>query len=282
LYTTTKLIYLSPQFYGVDYGVAYEPSTANVGLGASNGCNGSDAINAFIVNGAGVAGAGCDRLSSTSTGDYARRRNTIDVAVRYRGTFGPVGLAVMVDYVGGGKIDDSSVPALTGNRNQFDGLSVGIGGMTISYAGLTVGGMVEGGRFNGQWSPTPQGSSDSLAYVFGASYTYGPMVVGTQLFEYNSPGVSGPLGSGFGLPRAANTGFSPLVGQRRERGVAAGGTYALAPGLALMLSYLWGDRKENGFDLLSGQVSTPASPNLGANHNHVHVQVLMLGTSLTW
>ena len=33
LYTTNKVIYLSPQFYGVDFGIAYEPNTGNVGDG---------------------------------------------------------------------------------------------------------------------------------------------------------------------------------------------------------------------------------------------------------
>ncbi len=142
--------------------------------------------------------------------------------------------------------------------------------------------MVQGGRYNGQWNLSPTGSSDSLAYIAGASYTFGPVVVGASAFQYDSPGSSGPLGSGFGATGASNTGFSPLAGQRRERGVAAGGTYSVAPGLALFLSYLWGDRKENGVDLLSGQVSTPASPNLGAQHNYVHSQVLTLGAGLSW
>ncbi len=283
MYTTNKVIYLSPQFYGVDFGVAYEPSTANVGLGSSNGCQGSDAINSFIVaNPNAVAGPGCDRLASTSTGDYTRRRNTIDAGVRYRGTFGPVGLAAMVDYVGGGKVQDSSIPTLTGNRNPVDGLSVGIGGVAVTFAGLTVGGMAQGGRYNGQWNLAPTGSADASAWLLGASYTFGPVVVGASYFASYTAGSSGSLGSGFGATGAVNTGFSPLVGERRERGVAAGGTYSLAPGLALFLSYLWGDRKENGYDFLTGQTSTPASPLLGANNNYVKSQVLTLGTSLTW
>ncbi|MBV9654539.1 MAG: porin [Acetobacteraceae bacterium] len=283
LYTTNKVIYLSPQFYGVDFGVAFEPSTANVGLGSSNACTGNNAIGpTFIVQSSQGAGAGCDALASTSTGDYTRRRNTVDAGLRYRGTFGPVGLAATVDYIGSGKIQDSSIALATGNRNQFDGLSVGIGGIAVTYAGLTVGGMAQGGRFNGQWSLTPVGAADSSAWLAGASYTFGPIVVGASYYIYYSPGSSGPTGSGFGATGATNTGFSPLVGQRRERGVAAGGTYSLAPGLALMLSYLWADRKENGLDFISNQTSTPASPNLGANNNYVHSQVLTLGASLTW
>jgi hypothetical protein len=283
LYTTNKAIYLSPQFYGFDFGVAYEPNTSNVGQAASSpGCNGNDAINAFIVAGQSIAGAGCDRLSSTTTGDYTRRRNTVDAAIRYRGTFGPVGLASYAGILYGGEVADATPLAITGNRNQFDGLRVGVGGIAVTFAGLTVGGMAQGGRVNGQWNSAPKGSSDSTAWLAGASYTYGPLVVGASYYVYDSPGSSGPSGSGFGVAGATNVGFSPLVGQRRERGVAAGATYSLAPGLALMLSYLWGDRKENGLDFLTNQASTPASPLLGANHNSVHSQVLTLGTSFTW
>lgn len=285
LYTTNKVIYLSPQFYGIDFGAAFEPSSANVGLGSSNGCNGSDAINAFILAGAAVAGAGCDRLASTSTADFTRRRNTADVGIRYRGTFGPVGLAANAGYVGGGTVADSTIPLAVGNRNQVDGLSVGMGGVAVTYAGFTVGGMGMGGRVNGQWVQVPEGAPDATAWLAGASYTFGPVVVGTSFYQYNSAGASGPLGSTSGVPAfaaASNAGFSPLVGQLRERGVAAGGTYSVAPGLALFLSYLWGDRKEDGVDLLTTQQSTVVSPLNGAQHNYVKSQVFTLGTSLTW
>ena len=121
-------------------------------------------------------------------------------------------------------------------------LNVGLGGFTVTYGGATVGGIIQGGRFNGQWNLSPQGASEfgGLARRLLIART-GPVVVGAYYFQYDSPGGSGPCGT-FCSTAAPNAGFSPLVGQRRERGVAAGGTYAIAPGLALMLSYLWGDR----------------------------------------
>ena len=151
----------------------------------------------------------------------------------------------------------------------------------MTFAGVTVGGMVQGGRFNGQWNLTPQGASDSLAWLAGVSYTFGPVVVGASYYRYDSPGSSGPCGQ-FCSATATNAGFSPLVGESRERGVAAGGTYSLAPGLALFASYLWGDRFENGRNMLTGETSTPQSPLRGAQHNYVHTQVFAVGTSLTW
>jgi len=260
----------------VDFGIAFEPSTSNVGQAASSpGCNGTDAINAFIPAAQSIAGAGCDRLASTSTGDYSRRRNTVDAGVRYRGTYGPVGLAAYVDYIGSSKVLDSTPVQ---RALQFDGLNVGIGGIAVTWAGLTVGGMAQGGRFNGQWNLAPKGSSDAFAWLAGASYTYGPFIIGASYYQYGSPGSSGPVSAG----------ISPTVGQRRERGVAAGGTYSLAPGLALFLSYLWGDRKENGFDFITGQVNTIQNTNpvtgvgAGSQNNYVKTQVLTVGTSFTW
>ena len=135
-------------------------------------------------------------------------------------------------------------------RNQFDGLKVGVGGIAVTWAGLTVGGMAQGGRFNGQWNLAPKGSSDAFAWLAGASYTYGPLVVGASYFDYESPGVRPAR---LRPPLPASLRWSASAG---SAAVAAGGTYSVAPGLALFVSYLWGDRKENGYDFITGQTST--------------------------
>ena len=262
LYTTNKVIYLSPQFYGVDFGVAYEPSTANVGLGSSNGCNGSDAIGPAFIPAGGRAMPARDATAwpppapPTTPAGATRWMPAYAIVARSARSGSPPTWTISA----AARWQNSILPTLTGNRNQFDGLSVGIGGVAVTYAGLTVGGMAQGGRYNGQWNLAPTGSTDSVAWLGGVSYTFGPVVVGTSYYQYHSPGSSGPSGSGFGVAGATNVGFSPLVGQRRERGVAAGGTYSLAPGLALFLSYLWADRKENGFDLLTGPGEHPREP----------------------
>ena len=103
-YTTTKAIYLSPQLYGFDFGVSYEPNSGNVVLGS--GCGTGSGVGTNFVNPAGsftqaagangqsVSGPGCDRLSSSpSNAESGRRRNTVDALLRYRGTFGAFGIA---------------------------------------------------------------------------------------------------------------------------------------------------------------------------------------------
>jgi predicted porin len=246
LYTPTKLTYLSPQFSGVEFGATYEPNTGNVTT--------FDGV-------CPTAGTGCDRLSSSAnTADLARRRNMLNIEARYRAVFGPVGIATEVGWFGSGHVNyDGTLPPTT--VTHYDGFNQGVFGFTATYAGLTVGGHLMAGRFNGQWGLDPKGAPDSIAYLMGASYTVGPLIVGASFFQYDSAGN-------------AYQGLGPHVGTLRERGVAAGGTYSLTPGVSLILSYLYGDRKERGYDLLD---ATP-----GSNHNNVRAQGISIGTQLRW
>ncbi len=296
LYSTQKIVYLSPAFAGFDFGAAFEPTTAGAnGAAANQGCNAPNlgiqaGPNSFIANGPGVAGAGCAQLISTNTGDFARRRNTYDLAARYRGLFGPVGFAAYVDYIGSGTVSDTMTTA----HQKVDGLSVGAGGAQVTYGGLTIGAMAQGGRVNGagSWNLAPQGGADEVAVEFGGSYTYGPFVVGAHAFRVWSAANSGPAFNGDGSP----TGTFPSVGQRRETGVAVGGTYSVAPGFALNLTYIWGERAQNGQDFLTGQTSYPAGPanttgcgpsgvagsTAACLGNKVTASGIMLGAQLTW
>ena len=284
-YTTTKAIYLSPQLYGLDFGVSYEPNSGNVVLGS--GCGSGSGVGANFVNqagtflpatganGQGVSGPGCDRLSSSpSNAESGRRRNTVDALLRYRGTFGGFGIAATGGYIGGGHVLDNSGVPFTNNplgaggiRPNFDGLSVGDFGVALTYGGFSVGGKYQYGRFNGQWSLVPKGLPSGEAYLFGASYTIGPVVVGAHYLNYES---AGDLGNAF------------FGRKRREQGIGAGGTYSLAPGLSIFVSYDWNDRKQSGYNFITGQGVTAASPGGNAFNNKVTSQVFGIGTSFSW
>lgn len=279
----TKAMYLSPQFLGFDFGVSFEPSTANGG-NASN-CNGANYVNANFVNSAGTfttaggangiftgAGPGCDRLSSTpSNVESQRRRNTFEGLLRYRGSFGGVGLAATAAYIGSSSVkDNSGIPFsnnVVGFRPNYDGMSVGDFGVALTFGGLSVGGKYQFGRYNGNWALAPKGVPDAEAMLVGASYTAGPVVVGAHYLDYQSAGD--PLNA--------------LAGRgRREQGIAAGGTYALAPGVSLFLSYVYMQRKQNGLDLLTGQGINGANPNGTLTRNKVIGQVIAIGTGFSW
>jgi len=284
-YTTSKIVYLSPQFFGVDGGVSYEPNTGNVGGVNTNGCGGGGPVGSSFVSGigGGVAAPGCDRLSSSpNNAESGRRRNTFDVLLRYRGSFGPVGVAATGGYIGGGNVQDNSgLPfnnnplttvtningTTTGIRSQFEGLSVGDFGAQVTVAGFSFGGKYQFGRFNNQWSLLPSGLPDSQAWLVGGSYTIGPVIVGAHYFNYLNSGD---------LANAA-------LGRRRlEQGFAAGGTYSIAPGVSLFLSYLWGERRQNGFNFVTGQGVTTTSPQGNPYNNKVQSQLLSLGTAFSW
>ena len=262
LYTTSKVVYLSPQFFGFDAGVSYEPNTGNVTL--ANSCAG------------GVGGAiGCERLASisTSNAESGRRRNTLDALLRYRGTFGGFGIAATGGYITSSNVKDTSGVPFNNDiragalRPNYDGLEVADFGLAITYGGLSVGGKYQFGRFNGQWGLAPKGLADGEAFLGGASYTFGPVIVGAHYLDYKSAGDLG------------NAAFGR---QRRETGLAAGATYSLAPGLSVFLSYLYTQRTQSGYNFITGAGVTAAAPGGNPNGNKVTAQLISIGTSFSW
>jgi len=208
--------------------------------------------------------------------ESGRRRNTLDALIRYRGTFGGFGIAATAGYIESANVKDNqagvaynSNPLQNGGviRNNFDGLNIGDFGLALTYGGLSVGGKYQVGRVNGQWALVPRGLVNGEAMLGGFSYTYGPLIVGAHYLVYTSAGDVGNAANGR---------------QRREQGVAAGGTYSLAPGLSLFLSYLWSKRRQNGYDFVTGQGVNTANPGGVRFNNKVTSQLISLGTAFSW
>ena len=170
-------------------------------------------------------------------------------------------------------LDNSGTPfnnnplATGGARPNYDGLSVGDFGLALTYGGLSVGGKYQFGRYNGQMGVlVPKGLPDSEAALVGISYTFGPAIVGAH-YIYNKS--AGDVNNAF------------FGRQRTEQGIAAGATYSLAPGLSLFASYLYGERKQNGYNFITGQgVSGSAAGNPFANK--ITSQVFAVGTGFSW
>ena len=266
----TAITYLSPQFFGFDAGLSYAPSDGNFGGDSSCGVP-------TLANG----GTTCDRLSETNldAGTAARLRNIYDVMLRYRGSFGPVGLVVS-----GGLVGAESIGA-TGTAQSYQNVLVGIGGTQVSFAGFTVGGIITGGRANyaattrtnqnlaftnpasgattsyGAGSPLrplpSDGNNDNLfTWEVGAMYTIGPFTVGVAYHEATYEGS---------IASAANA---------KDRGLGIGGSYAVAPGMNLYAEYLYGRREENGVNLQTGQ--------LGAANKKTTANVFGVGLAFNW
>ena len=92
-YGSPKVVYLSPQLYGFDFGFDYAPNNGNQEFAG------------------GPAGAGIPNLSSTITPPGgARFRDLYVGGARYQGTFGPVALYACGAYLGSGHVQYQGDP----------------------------------------------------------------------------------------------------------------------------------------------------------------------------
>jgi len=267
-YVPSNVTYLSPQFYGVDFAASFAPNSGGLTNASGNCPYGNTAVGTVSANTVSGGYVGCDAASSTSVlGETTRPRNEAQIYARYRGAFGPVGIAAEVGGIFSGHVQNNNAPAVKASQLQYEGYRLFDAGLLGTFGGLAVGAHVTGGRQNGQFSLAPVGTKDSFAWVAGASYAMGPVIVGASYFDYMSTGANNRLAS-------------PFVGNRNEWGIAAGGTYNFAPGMNMYLSYLYGHRKELGVDLLSG-VASSATTNV-STHNNVQSQGVQIGTQFRW
>jgi hypothetical protein len=242
-YGSSKLVYLSPQLAGFDFGLSWAPN--NAGLNDGN-C-------AF-------AATGCFNLtSSTATADLTRFTNAYVAALRYQGTLGPVGVLAYGGYMGSGSVSYQG-PATVGGVGvpTYNGLSMGQGGVALSVGPVQFGGAVYGGAVNGIGDLQPKGGVHGIAWLGGVQYSSGPLTVGTSYYVYDSQGAAALVG----------------VSQRHEVGYAAGATYGIAPGFAMYLSYLYGTRHQGDYNFQTSAV--------GGAYNNVKSQALSIGSIIKW
>lgn len=140
----TKVIYLSPQFFGFDAGFSY---AANAGEGER-------------------VDTQRDRLVA---GD-----NEFSIALRYRGTFGSVGVQ------GSAAAMWADAPARTAAA-EFESISAYFFGAQVSAFGFALGGEYAFGKYNGSSvgrAALRKGLDDSNHWLAGLTYTMGSVVFG--------------------------------------------------------------------------------------------------------
>jgi len=235
----TKIIYLSPQLFGFDFGASW---AFNESEGEDTGCVAS------------FAGPYCDRAyAAQGVTAFARgnpsligRRNEYQLAARWRGNVGPVGLAASFGHMGSTAVRDITV---TGRQVQtLRDPEFWQAGLQATAFGFTLGANYMWGSTGHFYIPSTRGDKRMEQWFVGASYTVGPISIGANAFWGQYAGtsrgvfnvVSGVLG-----PNAADPNGR---GQRRS-GYAIGANYRLAPGFDIVAEYVRHQIKEPGVDL---------------------------------
>lgn len=226
LYATDKVIYISPTLAGFAFAAGYEPN--------SNGLKEGYADDS-------TANSDSAALSSspTATDTGSRRKNTVDAMLQFKRSFGPVSYKASAGFLYGATVNYVGVPVALGKDNHFgyDPLSVYQAGAQAGVGGLTLGANLKGGEVRDDYSFEPRGARNAFSYIVGATYQFGPYVLGANYFNGQTAGNYIP-----GKVEARTL---------SEYGVAVGANYVLSQHLDLFLQYLYGHRHQPGDSSLS-------------------------------
>ncbi len=273
----TKIVYLSPQFFGFDFGASFAP---NLGEGGSSGCP-NDIASGFCDRANAFRGASTSGITAAG-GFLGARRNEFQLAARYRGNFAGVGVAATAGYLGSGTARD--ITNAGANAITMRGLDVWMFGAQASFMGFTVGAAYTTGAFNWFWGNLIRGSRNGEQVTAGITYTAGPLTVGGNVVTGMVEGASRTsFNPATGLVGPNAPGANPLGGAAMQRrwGWGIGANYTLAPGLDLIAEYAFHSIREPGVNP-NINISVPASALLTARNNRATTQVLLVGTRLAF
>ena len=203
----TKIIYLSPQFFGFDFGASYAPNT-----GEGDRAFLGRAVDTIAVTGGALA------INPTQRDDTSLT-NEISAALRYRGTFGGVGIAAGFGYMQAESAKNGA--AGTAVAARLDDVSAYTVGLNLSAFGLTVGGEYSWGKYSGASvgrAPLAAGRDESNHWLLGATYVMGAFSVGAY----------------YGVATQDNGG---TLADREQTGWGLGVAYTVAPGLEVFANY---------------------------------------------
>jgi predicted porin len=213
---STKIVYLSPQWFGFDFGVSFSPNRNEGDRIIAGRAVDSLSTGSTTVNGVTVA----TPLSATvPQRDRTGLENEISGAIRYRGSFQNVGIAASF---AAQRADAASVNADgTGIANRAPNVTAYSVGASVTAFGFTFGGEYTWGAYSGAavaGAPLARGRDDSSHWALGVTYTMGAWA----------------FGGFFGQGEQDNGGN---LADRQQTIWGLGTAYTLAPGLQLFANY---------------------------------------------
>ncbi len=227
--TGQKVVYTTPTFSGFTAAISYQPQPVAL--------NYADNLTSDQLPGA--------------TGLLSKNR--VELAGKYAGNFGAVGVKVNAGYVFSGA-------EKSGDAVIAQDVSYGNGGIELHVAGFELEGSVSSGKFNPNLTdngnpdgPLAVGAKGTTAYVAGAGYATGPIKFGAVYYgvQYDASDFGGTMGK---------TGHIS--------GEGLGASYTVGPGV---VAYF--DAIRANFDTVS-----PATGSYGTQHP----AGLGIGTYFTW
>jgi len=270
-YQAGRIAYLSPVVHGFDMVTSFAPNNLPL-TSAGDTCS---SVNTGCVS----------QSTSNAAGDLGRYRNQFEIGLRYRNSYGPIGLAMSGIYTVSAATNagpgapglNSGAPAGT-SALRFNGLNLGIIGAEVTVNRyFAIGANTMFGAFNGSWglqnkagsggsayclsaSLCQTSTTTAIAWVAGARYTIPqlPVTLGGSFFDYKYQGQPG------------------LPTQRTSAGLDLGATYGLGPGAVLLAEYLWGYNYQGGFNFLTNA----ATGSTASQNNKVQEQLLVAGIAL--
>ena len=197
----TKLIYLSPQMAGVDVGFSYAP-------------NGGEGERTQL-------GASTTEFQRDRTG--TNTENQISAALRYRGTFGPVGVQTAITgyWADPASLSANGAPIAAKAQN----INAYLAGLVLRAYGFQIGGEYAWGNYNTTVGngALAKGLDGSNHWVVGGVYTIGALSVGAMY--------------GMGTQDNGTDATGARLDDRTQTYLGIGAAYVLAPGMTLFANY---------------------------------------------
>ena len=232
-YGNSKIVYLTPQFYGFDFGVQYAPNQGNSFQNSSPLAS----FPATVGSPASPAVGGDLLISITSGATSNRWYNQAGAGGRFERVFGAVDVKAYGYYEHAAGEDNTvggytaSLPGSAGFRTasanalHYDPMSFYQAGLAVTSYGLTASVAYIGGRVNNQLALVPRGGAPTSATVLGLTYVNGPWVAGFATGIIDTQG---------------NANLTD-ISQRHQFETSAGSNYKLAPGVQLYRYHVLSD-----------------------------------------